>query len=115
MALGLLAGILGLACSAVTMMPTYEYAKESMRGGRSELTTPEQTENKTKGGLDKDYAFNYSLGIPETFTFIVPGLYGGSNGGNEYTTSSKFVEKFSSMGVPEDNALQYADALFLLG
>ncbi len=107
--LGLIAGILGLACNAVTMMPTYEYAKESMRGGRSELTTPGEKENKTKGGLDKDYAFNYSLGIPETLTFIVPGLYGGSNGGSEYTTSSKFVEKFSEMGVQEDNALQYAN------
>src|SRR5690242_10967753 len=109
-ALGLLAGILGLACIAVTMMPTYEDAKESMRGGRSELTSPNQAQNKTKGGLDKDYAFNYSLGIPETFTFIVPGLYGGSNGGDEYTSSSKFVDKLSSMGVPEDNALQYANA-----
>ena len=38
------------------MMPTYEYAKESTRGGRSELTSG-QNENKTKGGLDKDYAF----------------------------------------------------------
>ena len=108
--LALVAGILALACNAVTMMPTYEYAKESMRGGRSELNLPGQSENKTKGGLDKDYAFNYSLGIPETLTFIVPGLYGGSNGGNEYTTSSKFVETFSQLGVPEENALQYADA-----
>ena len=108
-ALGLIAGLLGLACSAVTMMPTYEYAKESTRGGRSELNMPGQAENKTKGGLDKDYAFHYSLGMPETFTFIVPALYGGSNGGNEYNSSSKFVEKFTEMGVPEDNALQYAD------
>ena len=107
--LALIAGIIGLACSAVTMMPTYEYAKESMRGGRSELTEPGQAQNKTKGGLDKDYAFNYSLGIPETLTFIVPGLYGGSNGGNEYNASSKFVEKFSEMGISEDNALQYAN------
>jgi hypothetical protein len=109
-ALALVAGVLGLACSAVTMMPTYEYAQESMRGGRSELVIPGQSDNKTKGGLDKDYAFRYSLGIPETLTFIVPGLYGGSNGGNEYTTSSKFVDKFSAMGVPEDNAVQYANA-----
>ena len=83
-ALALIAGVLGLACSAVSMMPTYEYAKESMRGGRSELTAPGEKDNKTKGGLDKDYAFNYSLGLGETFTFMVPGLYGGSNGGNEY-------------------------------
>jgi len=113
-ALGLLAGLLGLACLAVSMMPTYEYAKESMRGGKSELTS-EIKGNKTKGGLDKDYAFRYSFGFGETFTFIVPGLYGGSNGGNEYTTSSKFVDKFSQIGVPEDQALQYADKLSYWG
>jgi hypothetical protein len=104
-ALGILAGIIGLACCAVSMMPTYEFAKETMRGGKSELTQDIQG-NKTKGGLDKDYAFRYSLGINETFTFIVPGLYGGSNGGNEYNTDSKFVELFSQLGVGEDQALQ---------
>jgi hypothetical protein len=108
-AFGLLAGIIGLACCAVSMMPTYEYAKESMRGGKSELTSDIQG-NKTKGGLNKDYAFQYSLGFGETFTFIVPGLYGGGNSGSdEYTTSSKFVEKFSELGLPEDQALQIED------
>ncbi len=107
-ALGLLAGILGLACCAVSMFPTYEYAKESMRGGVSQLTQEIQG-NKTKGGLDKDYAFRYSLGFGETFTFIVPGLYGGSNGGDEYNANSKFVNKFSELGVPDDQALQYED------
>ena len=105
-ALGLIAGVLGLACSAVTMMPTYEYAKESMRGGRSELTTTAK-DNKTKGGLDKDYAFRYSLGFGETFTFMVPGLYGGSNGGDEYKAPTKFTDKFSQLGVQEDQAVQY--------
>ena len=104
-ALGLLAGIVGLACCAVSMLPTYQYAKESMRGGKSQLTQDVQG-NKTKGGLDKDYAFRYSLGLNETFTFIVPGLYGGSNGGNEYSTDSKFVALFSQLGVGEDQALQ---------
>ena len=113
-ALGLLAGILGLACCAVTMMPTYQYAKESMRGGKSELTQ-EVKDNKTKGGLDKDYAFRYSFGFGETFTFIVPGLYGGSNGGDEYNADAKFVSKFSELGVPEEQALQYADQLSYWG
>lgn len=113
-AFGLAAGIIGLACCAVSMMPTYEYAKESMRGGKSELTQDIKG-NKTKGGLDKDYAFRYSLGFGETFTFLVPGLYGGSNGGNEYNSSSKFVEKFSEIGVPEEQALQYADQLSYWG
>jgi hypothetical protein len=105
-ALGLLAGIIGLACSAVTMMPTYEYAKESMRGGRSELTTGAK-DIKTKGGLDKDYAFRYSFGFGETLTFMVPGLYGGSNGGDEYKAPTKFTDKFSELGVPEEQAIQY--------
>ncbi|MEO7316113.1 MAG: hypothetical protein ABIW47_13070 [Ginsengibacter sp.] len=104
-----IAGIIGLACSAVSMMPTYEYSKESMRGGRSELTLGDK-DVKTKGGLDKDYAFRYSFGFVETFTFIVPGLYGGSNGGDEYSTNSKFVKEFSQLGVPEEQALQYENS-----
>ncbi|MEO8960814.1 MAG: hypothetical protein ABI325_02970 [Ginsengibacter sp.] len=107
-AIGLVAGVIGLACSAISMMPTYEYAKESMRGGKSELTAVTK-DIKTKGGLDKDYAFRYSLGFGETFTFIVPGLYGGSNGGDEYKAPTKFSEKFSELGVPEDQAIQYAN------
>ena len=106
--LALAAGILGLACNAVTMMPTYEYANETMRGGKSELTLNKDATNKTKGGLDKDYAFKWSYGIPETFTFIVPGIYGG--GGKEYTPTSKFAQKLTELGMPEDNAVQYADA-----
>ena len=108
--LGILAAGIGFACTAVVMLPTYEYSKESMRGGKSELTLGKDTLNKTKGGLDKDYAFRYSFGIPETFTLMVPGLYGGSNGGREYNSNSEFVKKLSEAGVPEDNAIQMADA-----
>lgn len=103
------AGLLGLACNAVTMMPTYEYAKETMRGGKSELTLGKDKNVKTSGGLDKDYAFTYSVGIPETFTLMIPGIYGGSNGGREFNSSSKFVEKLGEAGVPEENALQMAN------
>ncbi len=108
--LGFIAAILGFACTAVSMMPTYEYSKESMRGGKSELTLGKDSSNKTKGGLDKDYAFMYSFGIPETFTLMIPGIYGGSNGGKEYSGNSEFVKKLSEAGVSEDNALQMADA-----
>ena len=104
--LALFAGIIGLGACAVTIMPTYEYAKETMRGGVSQLTlNKDDKTNKTKGGLDKDYAFRWSMGKMETFTFMVPGLYGGSNGGNEHNASAKMVEKLTEMGVPEENAL----------
>jgi len=58
--LALVAGIVGFLCLAVTMLPRQEYAKETMRGGKSELTDTPGAGNKTKGGLDKDYAFMWS-------------------------------------------------------
>lgn len=108
--LGLIAALLGLATNAVSMMPTYEYAKESIRGGKSELTAADDKAVKTKGGLDKDYAFAYSVGIGETLTMMVPAIYGGSNGGREHSTDSKFAEKLTEVGFPEESALQTANA-----
>jgi hypothetical protein len=106
-ALGLTAGIIGLGVCAVSILPTYDYSKETMRGGISQLTlnSDDSSTNKTKGGLDKDYALRWSVGKMETFTLMVPGLFGGSNGGNEHSASSKMVEKFGEIGVPEENAM----------
>lgn len=109
--LALLAGGIALGVNTVSIWPTNEFAKETMRGGRSELTSTSAPENKTKGGLDKDYAFQYSYGIGETFTLLVPGMFGGGSSGSELQPgSSKFAEKLSEAGMPEDNAVQYANA-----
>lgn len=105
--LALAGGLLGLGGNAVTIMPTYEYAKETMRGGVSQLTLDKEKDgatNKTKGGLDKDYALRWSLGKMESFVVMVPGLYGGSNGGNEHKTS------VLSEDIPEENALGMTNA-----
>ena len=104
--IALVAAILGLASNAVTLIPTSEYAKESSRGGRSELTLLKDSTSRTKGGLDKTAAFRWSYGISETFTFLVPGIYGGGSMGKQYESSSKFVEKLTEAGVPEENAIQ---------
>ncbi len=78
---------LALVCSTVSLLqvansyfPTYEYSKETMRGGGSGLTLGStDKKNKTEGGLDKDYAFKWSYGIGETMTLIVPNAYGGGS------------------------------------
>ncbi|MDP4212831.1 MAG: YfhO family protein [Bacteroidota bacterium] len=101
--------IVGFMNFALTMLPTKEYATETMRGGKSELTQTD-SKNKTKGGLDKDYAFMWSYGIPETLTLFVPGMQGGGTSGKEITGSSKFADKLSEIGYPEDNAIRIANS-----
>lgn len=68
---------ISIGVNTMNLWTTYEYSKETIRGGKSELTKNVET---TKGsGLDKEYAFRWSYGIFETFTFMVPNLYGGSS------------------------------------
>lgn len=70
---------LGAGPSMPPFLTTFEYSKTTMRGGQSELTI-DKSEKKKSGGLDKDYAFNWSNGIGETFCILVPYLYGGASG-----------------------------------
>jgi len=101
----------GFASNAMTYLTTYEFAKESMRSGRSEITSNADGTRKPAGGLDKDYAFNWSYGMGETFTFIVPGLYGGSNSGKELAENGKISERLSEAGLPEQAANQFGSYL----
>jgi hypothetical protein len=75
------ATIIAVLPNAGNLMCTNEYAKYSTRGP-SELTiTPDgksNEENKTSG-LDKDYVVQYSHGISESFTFLIPDYKGGSS------------------------------------
>ena len=76
-AIAIVVGLIGVGPSMPSLLTTQEYAKETMRGGGSELSTKEK---KTNGGLDKEYAFRWSNGIGETFCLMIPYLYGGSSG-----------------------------------
>ncbi|NDC40831.1 MAG: hypothetical protein EBZ77_04645 [Chitinophagia bacterium] len=76
-AIAAVTGGLGAGVAMMSILPTNEYAKATMRGGASELSGHD---NKTNGGLDKEYAFRWSNGIGETFCIMIPYLYGGSSG-----------------------------------
>lgn len=80
-----LSGVISIGVAALILgtmafgyWPTYEMSKETMRGGRSELTQKDK-KNETKGGLDKDYAFQWSYGKAETMTLLLPNAFGGSS------------------------------------
>ncbi|ULQ53787.1 YfhO family protein [Flavihumibacter fluvii] len=107
----LVAALVGLGTYAVTWLPLQEYSHESMRGGKSELTLSDST-NKSKGGLNKDYAFFYgSYGIAETFSIFTPGIYGGGSAGRAFKPGkSAFAEKLTEAGVPEESAIQFANS-----
>ncbi|MBN1820709.1 MAG: YfhO family protein [Prolixibacteraceae bacterium] len=75
--IGLLAigAVIAVGMNFSQLYTTYEYSKFTIRGP-SELTT--EKENRTTG-LDKDYVVQYSLGIDETMTFLIPDYMGGAS------------------------------------
>lgn len=104
-----MAGLIGYGTSTLGNLPVQEYAKETMRGGRTELTN-NSNKQESKTGLSKDYAFQWSYGVGETMTLAVPNVYGGGSGGKEIGENSKFAELLSNdLGIPEDQGISYAN------
>ena len=72
-----LAGLVGNCINLSNLYHTYEYSKESMRG-KSELVK-ENAQNQTGSGLERDYITQWSYGIGETFSLLVPNVKGGAS------------------------------------
>lgn len=102
-------GLLSVLPSTVSLWTTSEFSKYTMRGGHSELTPAAgQESDKSKGGLDKSYAFSWSQGRLETLTILAPNLYGGSTQGG-LSTSSKTYETLTQLGMPAVQAEEFVE------
>ena len=82
------AGIIGVCVNLSNLYHTWEYSKETMRG-KSELVKAESS-NQTSSGLDRDYITQWSYGIGETWSLLVPNVKGGaSNRGSSFLPLSQ--------------------------
>jgi len=70
-------GLLGVLVNISNLYHTWQYGQESMRG-KSELVKPD-TGNQTNSGLERDYITQWSYGIGETWTLLVPNTKGGAS------------------------------------
>jgi hypothetical protein len=71
----MVAAVLAVLPNITNLLVTQEYGKFTIRGA-SELS--DEKENKTSG-LDLDYATQWSYGIGETFTLMIPNFKGGES------------------------------------
>lgn len=96
--------IVVLGATATRFMVMYEYQKYTIRGP-SELSDENKVVN-TATGLDRDYAFNWSYGVGETFTYIIPNYNGGKSGAALDEKSAIYETINKSYG--KENAKKFA-------
>ncbi len=94
----IVAALVGIAANLSNLYHTYTYSKETMRG-KSELVQTGDAAKQTSSGLDRDYITNWSYGIGETLTLLVPNFKGGASAAlsQSETAMSKANPMYSSL------------------
>ena len=94
----IVAALVGIAANVSNLYHTYAYSKETMRG-KSELVQTGDAAQQTSSGLDRDYITQWSYGIDETLTLLVPNFKGGASAAlsQSETAMSKANPMYSSL------------------
>lgn len=91
-----LAGVvIALGMNATALITTYEYGKYTMRGDSNGLTTDVQN---VQNGLNKEYITQWSYGVDESMTLLIPDFKGGASGGvlsEDSETAQTIKDKFN--------------------
>ena len=69
--------LIGVMMNISNLYHTYQYSQESMRG-KTTLVKPADA-NQSASGLDRDYITQWSYGISETWTLLIPNTKGGAS------------------------------------
>ena len=101
---GILAGVavVAILTCTTTLYANYEFGKETMRG-KPVLTR--NVENQTNG-LDRDYVTQWSYGIGETWSLMIPNAKGGASGyiGNNNDALEKCTDARFRPTIAQQNA-----------
>ena len=113
----LIAGILAALPAAGNLLITHEYTPYSIRGSQSELTLAHQATDShaSKGGLDIDYAYQWSLGKLETFSVFVPNIYGGPPPSSSWIQDSHTYHAITDLGANGQQAAGFAQQALYWG
>lgn len=86
--------IIAILTCTTTLYANYEFGKETMRG---KPVLSKSVDNQTKG-LDKDYITQWSYGIGETWSLMIPNAKGGASAyiGNDNPALEKCDPRFRS-------------------
>jgi len=99
--------VLALAVNAGLLWTTYEYSQESIRGKSNLISESKPTQNQ---GVDREYAYQWSQGVMENLTFLIPNAYGGGSGPN-LDENSAVAKVLLEQGVPQDQAVGFAQQM----
>jgi hypothetical protein len=108
-AIGFLAAatLLSVAVNASILWSTYDYGTETIRG-KSNL---KQTTKEPTDGLEKDYAYQWSQGVGESITFLIPNAYGGGSGTEHLDEKSATAKVFIDKQIPAEQAVSYTQQI----
>ncbi len=93
----LFAAAIAIGLNATNLLTTYDYSKATMRGESNGLTVDNQNSQQ---GLNKDYITQWSYGVDETLTLLIPNFKGGESGG-KLAVDSETGKKLASLGAPD--------------
>ena len=98
---------IGLGTGCANIFANQEYARETMRGGHSDLVADESQDAGSLKGLDLAYATQWSYGLDETFSFLIPGFKGGAS---SYTLGPKShtYQSIKALGAPAATARDFS-------
>ena len=91
----LLAGAaIAIGMNATSLLTTYDYSKATMRGESNGLTVDSQN---SQHGLNRDYITDWSYGVDETMTLLIPNFKGGASSVN-LSAGSETGKKLEALG-----------------